>query len=82
MNIYHKTCCPKCNHSFTFREVKDKVKENWFKKIIGRTVFLICLVLILMVTLAGLRGMSFDDSGVAKGFGPSIQEQISFFVKK
>jgi hypothetical protein len=82
MNIFHKVTCPKCDHSFTFHEVKTKVKENWLKRLIGRTVFIICLLLIFLVILTGIRGMTFDESGVAKGFGSALQDQISFFIKE
>jgi hypothetical protein len=82
MNMFHKVSCPKCNHSFTFKEVKDKVKEGWLKRFIGKTIFIICIVLITLVSYLGMKGMSLDEAGVSKGFGTAIKEQISVFVKK
>ena len=76
MRSFHKVNCPKCDHKFTFKEEKDGVKEPWLRRVLGKVVLGVVILLIGFIVLAGMRGMSIDDSGVVKGFGSSLRDQI------
>ena len=76
MRSFHRVICPRCANKFTFKEEKEWIKESWLSRVLGKVLLGVVILLIGFIILAGMRGMSIDDSGVVKGFGSALRDQI------
>ena len=81
MKTFHKITCPACAHSFTFKEVKEKVKLGMIHKFVNLVIAITLFGLLIFILVAAGRGMLPDESGVGRGFLPTLWGQVTWVFR-